>query len=103
MDRLPAAELESAVIQQLREMWRSPSKLLDLLPPESRGSLNTDIDVLSARLKRLDEVWEQIFPIEQQRIIRQLLEHVTIAPTRMELSFSPHGVVELLMELKAVN
>jgi len=103
MDRLPAAELESAVIQQLLEMWRSPSKLLDLLPPESRGVLNADIDALSARLKRLDEVWERIFPIEQQRIIRQLLERVTLAPARMELSFSPHGLAELLMELKAVN
>lgn len=103
MDRLPAAELESAVIQQLREMWCSPSKLLDLLPPESRSVLGVNTDTLSARLKRLDEVWEQIFPIEQQRIVRQLLERVTIAPTHMELSFSSHGVAELLMELKAVN
>ena len=36
---------------------------------------------VTVAMTRLDAVWEQLFPAEQQRIVRLLIEKVIVSPT----------------------
>jgi hypothetical protein len=66
--RIPAAEIESAVADQVRGM-RSPEIIVRSwrVARQSLGGL-TQADVREA-LKRLDPLWDELFPAEQARAI----------------------------------
>src|SRR6185312_6124003 len=78
--RIPAAEIESAVIDQVREALRSPEMIVRTFrnARESIDSL-TERDVRTA-LQRLDPLWDELFPGEQARVVQLLVERVDLAP-----------------------
>ena len=43
--------------------------------------------------------WDQLFPAEQIRIVRLLVEQVTISPNDMQLRLRPNGIERLALEL----
>jgi hypothetical protein len=50
-------------------------------------------------MKRLDDVWDQLFPAEQMRIVRLLVRQVHVSPTNMTLDLHPTGIQQLVVEL----
>ena len=51
-------------------------------------------------MTRLDAIWEQLFPAEQQRILRLLVEQVIVSPQDLEVRFRPNGLQALARELR---
>ena len=49
---------------------------------------------------RLDAIWEQLFPAEQQRIVRLLIDKVIVSPDDLEVRFRPNGIEVLVLELQ---
>jgi site-specific DNA recombinase len=50
-------------------------------------------------MKRLDDVWDQLFPAEQMRIVRLLVRQVTVSPNNMSMDLHPTGIQRLVLEL----
>ncbi|TYP69647.1 MULTISPECIES: zinc ribbon domain-containing protein [Nitrosomonas] len=70
LPRLPDAELESAVLDQLRAILRSPKLIGEVLPQAIKLDPALDEAKVTVAMKRLDAIWEQLFPAEQTRIGR---------------------------------
>jgi hypothetical protein len=51
-------------------------------------------------MTRLEAIWEQLFPAEQQRIVRLLIEKVIVSPNDLEVRFRPNGIEVLALELQ---
>jgi site-specific DNA recombinase len=49
---------------------------------------------------QVDRVWEQLFPAEQQRLVRLLVERVIVTPTNLELRLRPGGVGSLAADAR---
>lgn len=49
---------------------------------------------------RLDAIWDQLFPAEQQRIVRLLVEKVVVSPNDIEVLLRVNGVEDLALELR---
>jgi hypothetical protein len=49
---------------------------------------------------QLDSIWERLFPAEQQRIVRLLIEKVIVSPSDLEVRFRPNGIEVLALELQ---
>jgi len=98
---MPAAELESAVLEQLRGLLRSPELLAEVLP--NAISLDPSLDEAKATvaMTRLDEIWDQLFPAEQARIVRLLVEKVIVSPTELEVRLRANGLEKMVLELQA--
>ena len=54
-------------------------------------------------MTRLDAIWEQLFPAEQQRIVRLLIEKVIVSPNDLEVRFRPNGIEDLALELQPAS
>jgi site-specific DNA recombinase len=78
LPRLPAVELESAVLEQLRGILRAPAVLGDLLSQASKLDPTLDEAKVIVAMTRLDAIWDQLFPAEQTRIVRLLVEKVIL-------------------------
>lgn len=74
MPRLPAAELESAVLDQLRAILRAPDLLGEVLPQAIELDPTLDEAQVTVAMTRLDATWDQLLPAEQSRIVRLLVE-----------------------------
>ena len=49
---------------------------------------------------QIDKIWDQLFPAEQERIVRLLIKKVVVTPHTVELQFRPNGLERLAAELK---
>ncbi len=54
-------------------------------------------------MTRLDAIWDQLFPAEQSRIVRLLIEKVIVLPTSMELRLRATGIEQVVMELQSAR
>ena len=99
LPRMPAAELESAVLEQLRGHLRSPDVVRDVLPQAQKYDPTLDEAIVTVAMQRLDDVWDQLFPAEQMRIVRLLVRQVNVSPNNMSMDLHPTGIQRLVLEL----
>ncbi len=100
LPRLPAAQLESAVLEQLRAILRQPTLITEIVPQAIKLDPSLDEAKVTVAMTRLDTIWDQLFPAEQSRIVRLLIEKVIVSPTSMELRLRANGIEQVVMELQ---
>jgi hypothetical protein len=100
LPRLPAAELESAVLDQLRAILRAPNLLGDMLPQAIKLDPTLDEAKITVAMTRLDAIWGQMFPVEQSRIVKLLVEKVIVSPNDLEVRLRANGIERLVLELR---
>ena len=100
LPRLPAAELESAVLDQLRAILRAPALLAEILPPAMALDPTLDEPTVTVAMTQLDAIWDQLFPAEQTRIVKLLVEKVIVSPTDLEVRLRANGIECLVRELR---
>jgi site-specific DNA recombinase len=97
--RVPAAEIEKIVIDQVRVLLLSPEIIVQTWR-NARRSIEglTESDVRSSLLA-FDPLWNELFPAEQSRIIELLVERVDVRTDRVDIRLQIDGVTSLLGEL----
>jgi hypothetical protein len=99
LPRLPAAELESAVLEQLRGILRSPTLVTEVLPRAVDLDPGLDEAKVTVAMTQLDAAWEQLFPAEQSRIVKLLVEKVIVSPTDLEVRLRANELERLVWEM----
>ena len=100
LPRLPAAELEVAVVAQLRQLLRTPEMIEAMVPQALALDPTLDAAQVTVAMTQVDRVWEQLFPVEQQRLVRPLVERVIMTPTNLELRLHPGGLGSLAADAR---
>ncbi|GGJ40449.1 recombinase family protein [Neoroseomonas lacus] len=100
--RVSAAEIETAVVDQVRALLRQPEIVVGTwLAARCEAPDLTEREVRDA-LHRLDPLWEELFPAEQARIIRALVERVVVGPSGADIRLRVEGLAGLVRELGVV-
>jgi DNA invertase Pin-like site-specific DNA recombinase len=97
--RVPAGEIETAVIGQLRAVFRQPEIVAgtwkaarfhadDITEADARGAL-----------QQLDPLWDELFPAEQSRIVALLIERIDIGTDGLNVRLRVDGLLGLALEL----
>jgi hypothetical protein len=78
--RVSAAAIEAAVVDQVRALLRQPEVVVGTwLAARAEAPALKEGDVLDA-LARLDPLWGELFPAEQARIVRALVDRIVVGP-----------------------
>ena len=97
---MPAGEIEAAVIDQLRAVFRQP----EIVAGTWKGARihADDITEADARaaLHQLDPLWEELFPAEQARIVALLVERVDIGTESLNVRLRIDGLTGLAREMR---
>ena len=100
--RVSAAEIEAAVVDQVRALLRQPEVLVGTwLAARAEAPDLTEAEAREA-LERLDPLWDELFPGEQARIVRTLVERVEIRPAGADIRLRVAGLASLVRDLGAV-
>jgi hypothetical protein len=101
--RVPAADIEAAVIDQLRAVFRQPE-----IVAGTWKAARTHADSISeadarAALQQFDPLWDELFPAEQARIVALLVERVDIGVDRLTVKLRIDGLADLAREMLATD
>jgi DNA invertase Pin-like site-specific DNA recombinase len=99
--RVPAGELEAAVIQRLRAVFRQPEIIAGTWKAaRGQGDAVTEGEAREA-LGQLDPLWDELFPAEQARILGLLVERIDIGTEGLTIRFRVDGLTGLAREMLA--
>ena len=97
--RVPAGEIEAAVIGQLRAVFRQPEIVAGTWKSaRTHDDQITEADARDA-LTRLDPLWDELFPAEQARIVGLLIERVDIGTDGLNVRLRMDGLTGLAREM----
>ena len=89
--RVPAAEIEAVVIEQLRGVFRQP----EIIVGTWRAAREEATDVTEAEVReallQLDPLWDELFPAEQARIVQLLVEQVSVGTDGVTIRLRTNG------------
>jgi site-specific DNA recombinase len=97
--RVPAAEIEKIVIDQVRILLPSPEIIVQTWRSARKTIKGISESEVRAVLKAFDPLWNELFPAEQARIIQLLVERVDIRTDRVDIQLRIEGVTSLVGEL----
>jgi len=99
--RVPAGEIEAAVIDQLRAVFRQPEIVAGTWKAaRAHADGITEADARAA-LQQLDPLWDELFPAEQARIVGLLVERVDIGTEGLNVRLRVDGLGGLAREMLA--
>ena len=101
--RLPAGDIEAAVVEQLRSVLRSAEMLADVVGHAVALDPTLDEAQVSVAMLKLDQIWDNLFPAEQTRIVKLLIEKIVISRTGMEVRLRPTGIESLTRDLSRAD
>jgi hypothetical protein len=101
---IAAREVEGLVLGQVRRLLASPeliARTITAVRRENGAAEDTDLeegDVIEA-LGVLEPVWDELYPAEQARIMRLLIERIDVAPDGISVTLRAAGIRSLVAEL----
>ena len=97
--RVPAGEIEAAVIDQLRAVFRQPEIIASAWESAKTHCRGITLDDARMALQKFDPLWDELFPAEQARIIALAVERVEIGIDALNVRMRIDGLTELAQEL----
>ena len=98
--RIPANQMEEAVVTQIKKLVQSPEIVVATWRAARKTITGlTEREVRDA-LFQFDELWEQLFPAEQARIVQLLVERVDISESGADITLRTEGLSTLLQSLR---
>jgi len=99
--RVSAGEIEAAVMDQVRALLRQPEVVVGTW----RAAQSNAPDLTEAEtrdlLENFDPLWDELFPAEQARILRSLVERVDVSLAGADIRLRLDGLAGLVHDLRA--
>lgn len=98
--RVSAAEVETAVIDQVRALVRTPEIIVRTWKAARQLDRGVTEERVRAALSEFGALWDELFPAEQARIVQLLVERVDIQPDGLNITLRTDGLVSLAHDLR---
>lgn len=99
---LPASEIEAAVLAQVHKALQEPEMIVGVWQAGMALRERQEIDepTVLVAMRQMSEVWENLFPIEQNRIMRLLIERVQLHEDGLDIIWQDDSWQRFCRELE---
>jgi DNA invertase Pin-like site-specific DNA recombinase len=98
--RISAGEIEAAVMDQVRALLLQPEVVIGTWrAAQGEAPDLTEAETREA-LEQLGPLWDELFPAEQARIVRSLVERVDVSPAGADIRLRLDGLAGLVRDLR---
>jgi DNA invertase Pin-like site-specific DNA recombinase len=101
VDRVPAAEIEAAVVGEVRRLLGAPEIVVRTWKTGRKSIPDLTADEVRDAIEHFDELWEELFPAEQARIVQLLVQRVDVGLDGADICLRTEGLVDLVVDLRA--
>jgi hypothetical protein len=95
--------VEGAVIAELRRLIGAPEIAARVIATYAHDGGRGDEAAIVDALRRFNEMWDGLFPAEQARIVRLLVNRVTVGPAGIAVDLRNNGLAHLVRDLSAID
>jgi DNA invertase Pin-like site-specific DNA recombinase len=99
--RLNAGMVEGAVLQEIRKLLRTPEVTSRAIAAARAEDPDLDDNDVVAALTGFDGLWESLFPAEQARIARLLVDRVTVSQQGLTVALRTEGLGSVIRDMLA--
>jgi DNA invertase Pin-like site-specific DNA recombinase len=100
LQRIPAAEIEAVVVAQIKTMLQSPEIVVATWRAARQSIKGLAERTVREELFRFEELWNELFPAEQARIIQLLVERVDISEAGADIRLRVDGLSTVFNDLR---
>jgi len=100
--RIAAAQIEAVVIEQLKILLQSPEVIVATWRAAKKTINGLTERQVAEEIHRFDELWSELFPAEQARIIQLLVARVDISEDGADITLKVDGLTTVLNEFRTV-
>jgi site-specific DNA recombinase len=100
IQRVPAGEVETAIIDQVRMLVRTPEIIVRTWKEARRHDGSITEDEVRKALAEFTAIWDELFPAEQARLIQLLVERVEVKPDGLTILLRTEGLASLASDLQ---
>ena len=97
---VPAAEVEEAVVAQVRHLLQTP-EIIARTWAAARNEVQLPEREVVETVTDFAPLWDELFPAEQARIVRLLVGRIDLAPDGMQVRLRAEGLETLVEELQS--
>jgi len=101
--RIPAADIEAVVISQIRTMLQSPEIVVATWRAARQSTKGLTERAVRDQLSQFEELWNELFPAEQARIIQLLVERIDIAEAGADIRLRVDGLTTVFNDLRVAH
>ncbi|WOH74022.1 recombinase family protein [Bradyrhizobium sp. NDS-1] len=98
--RVPAGEIEEMVVDQVRRVLSSPELIVATWKKMRTHVSGTTERWVRDALIDFDQVWSELFPAEQSRILQLIAAKVVVASAKVDMHLRVDGFASLIADLK---
>lgn len=92
--RLAAGDIERAVVEQIGILFRTPSFVAMVA-----NKLDEDVGAIMDVFRDIDGFWEELFPVERNRMFGLLIDHINVYEDGLEIKIKTAGMRGLINEV----
>jgi site-specific DNA recombinase len=93
--RVPAGPVDQAVLEQVRRLVRAPE-----IVARTIRSAGLPTAIVREALADFDRIWEELFPAEQARLVRLLVERVDVSEDGIRVRLKTEGLRDVIQDLQ---
>lgn len=101
--RLPAGDIEAAVVAQVRALLRQPEVVVGTWRTARTAASDVSEHEVLRTLERIEPLWDELFPSERARIVRLLVDRVDVRADGAAVRLRLDGLGSLVRDLEARN
>jgi len=98
--RVASAEIERAVVDQVRAIVNTPEVIVRTWKEARRNDGTITEEQVRAALVEFSELWDELFPAEQTRIVQLLVHRIDIRPDGLDVTLRSGDLTSLTNELR---
>ena len=99
--RIPAAAIETAVVAQVKTMLQSPEIIVATWRAARKSIKGLTECQVAEDLHRFDDLWSELFPAEQARLVQLLVERIDLSENGADITLRTEGLGSLIHDLRA--
>ena len=106
LKRVPAAELESLLLNEIGTMLAKPEMLAGVMHSAAELDENgkrLKLNQVRTAFADLVKVWDVMFPVEQYKFIRSIIAGITVYPDKVKIEYDTAGLGQIIAETEGVQ
>ena len=99
--QVPAAEIERIIVDQIRMLLQAPEIVIQTWRATRKQRPDVTENDVRAALTEFEDLWSELFPAEQARIVDLLVERIDLKPDTLDITLKIEGLTSLCAELQS--
>ncbi len=100
---VPAGELENIVLNQIRHAICIPEMMVKVWREAIKEDPGITEQQVRDGLQNMHLIWDELFPLEQARLLRLLIDKIIIQPDYIEIRIHAEGLNSLIRDIQYIH